>query len=87
MATLVVDLPNMAPPKKSSNSRKQPDSKRSQGVDRHIRPRIAFHLPEDVHDALLALSKDNRRTITSELLIAVEEHLRASGRWPVPAKE
>lgn len=79
----------MPPPKKRPGRPKEPGSKRSQGVDRHTKPRIVFHLPREIYDALLALAADNRRTRSAEILIALEEHLRASGRFPKkePQKE
>jgi len=52
-----------------------------------MKPRTAFHLPADILAALDTLAKRNRRTKTAELLIALEEHLRASGVWPDPAAD
>lgn len=41
-----------------------------------------YRLPEDILDALEGLADDNRRTTTTELEIAIENHLKANGRLP-----
>lgn len=68
-----------------SGSRKQPGSKRSLGEDRHTHPRLAFHLPEDLRDAIVARAKHERRTLTSVIQLAIENYLRECGQWPPPA--
>jgi hypothetical protein len=68
-------------------SRKRPDSKRSQGIDRHTRPRVAFHMPADLAAALRTLAGRTKRTLTAEILVALEEHLAKNGVWPPAAGE
>lgn len=72
----------MAKPRK-----KDPKSKRSLGIDRHTLPRVVFHGPDDLIESFKELASRNRRTITAEILIAMEEHMRASGLWPPKPKE
>ena len=36
---------------KKAGRKKDPDSKRSQGVDRHTMPRVVFHAPEEMVEA------------------------------------
>lgn len=43
---------------------------------------VSFRWPPDVRDALEKLAADERRTLTQQALIAVEEHLAKHGRWP-----
>lgn len=46
------------------------------------RPRT-YRFPEPLLEALEALAEANRRPVTTELEIAIEEHLRKSGvTWP-----
>ena len=75
----------MPTPRKPGRPRK-PDSKRSQGVDRHANPRKAFHGPAKLFDALEAYLKDTR-PMPSEaetLRTALEEFLKSRGYWPSP---
>jgi hypothetical protein len=37
-----------------------------------------------MHEALERLAQQNRRTKNTEMLIALENHLRAAGLWPPP---
>jgi hypothetical protein len=70
-------------------AKKKPESKRSQGVDRHANPRLAFHLDAKL---LSALEKhietlSPRPSMTATLVAAIEEFLTARGCWPpAPAK-
>lgn len=47
------------------------------GVPLHI------YIPPEVRAALDALADENRRPLTTEVLIALENHLKAAGRWPL----
>jgi hypothetical protein len=47
------------------------------GVPLHV------YLPPEVRAAMDALADDNRRSLTTEVLIALENHLKATGRWPL----
>lgn len=46
------------------------------GVPLHV------YIPPDIREALDAMAEDNRRPLTSEVLIALEAHLKAAGRMP-----
>ena len=70
-------------------SRTKPGSKRSQGVDRHAQPRLAFHLPQSLHDAFKAhveglRPKPNESAVLRE---ALEQYLGRVGAWPPPAAD
>jgi len=39
--------------------------------------RLIFNLPQQLAEAIRQLAKDNRRTLTAELILAVENHLKA----------
>jgi hypothetical protein len=70
-------------------ARKKPDSKRSQGVDRHVSPRLAFHLDQSLLAALEQHieSLSPRPSMKATLVAAIEEYLRARGCWPTTTKE
>jgi hypothetical protein len=63
---------------------------KSHGSVRAARPAQTYRLPAAVVAALKSLAHDNRRSVTGELLIALENHLISSGKWsrdgcvPVP---
>lgn len=55
--------------------------------DRHTTPRMAFHAPDAYLQALRALAKKSKRTLTAELLLALEEYFERNaaalgGLWP-----
>jgi hypothetical protein len=69
-------------------AKKRPNSKRTQGLDRHLRPRLAFHLDQALLEALeryIATTRP-RPTTTAVLVAALEEYLASRGEWP-PAEE
>ena len=37
---------------------------------------VSFRLPEDLMEQMRALAKENRRTLSGEVQIAIEKHLR-----------
>lgn len=45
----------------------------------------SYRLPERIAAALEQLADENRRSTNAELLIAIENHLRANGVLPAPA--
>jgi putative transposase len=49
--------------------------------DRHL-GRKMVRVRDELHSLLLALAARTRRTVTEEVAIAVEEHLRREGLWP-----
>lgn len=70
--------------KKKPGRPKQPDSKRSKGTDRHAQPRYAFHLEQQLLDALGAYC-DAQRLVPdkSEVVrLAIREFLEREGFWP-----
>jgi Arc-like DNA binding domain len=58
---------------------KKTDSQANRKKDRHTKPRLAFHLPVELLDAFKAMASKNRRSITSELILAMESALKANG--------
>lgn len=48
---------------------------------------VTYRLPVPILAALNQLSKANRRPATTELLIALENHLQLAGRWPPAGRE
>ena len=70
-------------------AKKRNDSKRTQGVDRHVKPRLAFHLEKQLLDAVEQLVETTRPqpTVTSVITAALEEYLTARGLWPPPPKD
>lgn len=53
-------------------------------ADRHRKPLLALRLDADLIGALKRLSIQNRRTMTTEAAIALEEYLQKHGKWPPP---
>lgn len=51
--------------------------------DRHSSHKMV-RLPEAFHDAIKELAKRNFRSLTGEILLALEKHLRDSGVDPPP---
>jgi hypothetical protein len=78
----------LAMSKKKPGRKQDPDSKRSQGLDRHAEPRLAFHLEQELLDALDAYRSGQRvKPPVSEVLrTALREFLRREGCWP-PAEK
>jgi hypothetical protein len=73
--------------KKRPGRKKDPESKRSQGRDRHTKPRVAFHLSQELLDALERYCSTTRPRPgkSATLVAALEEFLAAQGFWPPPA--
>lgn len=59
----------------------EPKRPKRTGVPLHI------YLPPELRAAIDALAEDNRRLLTVEVIMALENHLKAAGRWPPPQKE
>lgn len=70
--------------KKKPGRRPSPDSKRTAGVDRHTKPRKAFHADQELFDALERFINASRPAPTESecLRIALEEFLAKRGHWP-----
>jgi hypothetical protein len=69
---------------KLGGMKKRPRKQSRKYLNRHAHPRVAFHLPEDYLDALRDLAKKNKRTLTAELLLALEKHLWPEGKPEQP---
>ena len=52
--------------------------------DRHTKPRVVFHPPADLLEALDAEAGENDRTRTAELVRAMKAYLQSRGKWPPP---
>jgi len=70
--------------KKRPGRKLDPESKRSQGLDRHAEPRIAFHLEEELLAALeLYRSRQRVKPPVSEVMrTALREFLKREECWP-----
>lgn len=53
-------------------------------ADRHKQKTVSFRLPEPLMDSFRRLASRNRRTLSGEVRIAIENHLAANG---VPTDE
>ncbi len=75
--------------KKKPGRPRDPQSKRSLGVNRYVNPRVVFHLDKALYDELKAYcdSARPRPTMASALEAAVEQFLASVGRWPPVAKD
>lgn len=84
----MVKLADM-PEKKQRGRRKSPDSKRSQGVDRHQNPRKTFHAEPELFAALQDFIDSTKPPPDSSacLRTALEEFLAKRGFWPRKASE
>ncbi len=73
----------MSQPKKRGR-KPDPNSKRSQGLPRHVMPRLVFHAPEDVAAALERfVDKASPPTTASSVLReALVEYLTKRGELP-----
>jgi hypothetical protein len=54
-----------------------PNSKKSS--DRHKQKTVSFRLPENLMELFRVLASRNRRTLSGEVRIAIENHLAANG--------
>lgn len=50
----------------------------------HKEKPLFLRLPAPYHQALEALAKKGRRTLTAEAMIALEEYFAKHGVWPPP---
>lgn len=63
---------------------KKKNSRVPSGNDRHL-SRNMVRLSDELHLQLKACARKNRRLLTSEVAIALEEYLQKHGFWPPPA--
>lgn len=70
--------------KKKPGRKPSPDSKRTQGVDRHTQPRKAFHAAPELFAAMERYILEARPAPSEAavLRIALEEFLEKRGYWP-----
>lgn len=67
---------NTRPPEEDPEKRRPNRS----GVPLHI------YISRELRQAINELAEENRRLITTEVVIALENHLKAAGRWPPPGE-
>ena len=74
---------------KKSGRKPDPSSKRSQGVDRHVSPRIVFHADPDDYEALLEHLKESsvELKVSSVMRRAMRLYLESVGKAPPKKKE
>lgn len=48
---------------------------------------LQLYVPPWVKDVLAGMAEDGRRSLTNEVLTALEAHIRAAGRWSPPVAE
>jgi len=54
--------------------------------DRHKQKTVSFRLPEALMGQFRLLAARNRRTLSAEAQLALENRLTAEGLWPVAAE-
>jgi hypothetical protein len=81
-------MPVMANEPKRKGRAKDPNSKRSKGVDRHINPRVVFHLDRALFEAMnqYRSAARPRPTKAATIAAAIEAFLQEKGYWPPPAE-
>ncbi len=52
--------------------------------DRHKEPVLGLRLSGRLVDLVRELAGEHRRTLTTEVTIALEEYLKKHGKWPPP---
>jgi hypothetical protein len=51
-------------------------------ADRHKQKTVSFRLPEELMELFRTLAEQNRRTLSGEVRVAIENHLSAHGILP-----
>ena len=74
--------------KKKPGPPADPNSKRSKGGDRHTKPRIVFHVDQDVYDALDEHIRESpvELQLSAVMRRAVKLYLESVGKWPPKKK-
>jgi len=72
-----------------SEEKKKPGRKKSgeEVDDRHAVAAIALRLPPLLASAIRESAKDNRRTLTAEIALAIEQYLERAKKWPADEAE
>jgi hypothetical protein len=60
--------------------------KEKPSADRHKGKLLGVRLPADLESALRESAASNRRTLTAEMVLAIEAYLQAAGLWPPGSK-
>lgn len=68
-------------------AKKKPKNVSATSQDRHTSPRLAFHLPQWLLDAIGSEATANDRTKTAEILRVLKAHYRELGYSPPPDEE
>ena len=79
----------MAPEKKKPGPRPDPESKRSQGANRHRHPRKAFHAEEELFKVLEEFALQSRPQASESAVMrdALIEYFTARDLWPPKPKK
>lgn len=67
-----------------SSMAKKPARDLGDGSDRHRNPVLGLRLSGDVVRLMREIARRNRRPLTTEVTIALEEYLAKNGLWPPP---
>ena len=69
--------------------KKQPnDDKKDKLSDGHRRPAIPLRFADErIDEAIRQLAKENVRSLTGEITLAVIEHLKKYSKWPLPSAD
>ncbi len=64
----------------------KPPKPESRNTDRHIQPRLAFHMPQDLFDAFKhhVETSEPRPAEAAVLRLALQQYLERAGEWPPP---
>ena len=63
-----------------------PMSRPKKNAGKHKQKTVSFRLPDDLMAQLRGLAKQNRRTLSGEVQLALENHLHSNG-FAEPAKK
>jgi hypothetical protein len=78
--------------KQTAKGKGEEPERNPRNKDRHVQPRLAFHLPQELYDAFKAHVAGLRPqpNEAAVLRLALEEYLMSKGAWPAtttPAPE
>jgi hypothetical protein len=63
---------------------KSTNPQQGQAKDHHRQPVLGVRISGRLVDQVRTLAKRNRRPLTTEITIALEEYLEKNGLWPPP---
>jgi len=63
------------------------DKPQPRDTDRHVSPRLVFHVPQSMYDAFMSYldELDPKPDQAEALRTALRDFLKARGKWPPPA--